>query len=305
MLLLPGGFHLSDTEDGRIRFAAYRVSTFNDLASAPVVNGIEPVADIDYAIDQQITAVVAEVGGLPWRDPDRVLVDIVTGLRTDTTRSAVYESQTQFALDFRTWSRNREEIVPEVLDRLSGVARGAPQLKVRALPLVGGTYDIGRWYVVSLPVEPWASLSTTRRLGYLVSRKYNVAEGTYDLGFLMHSRDGQIARLRAPTPLIRTGGTGATITIWGNTAVGILPGYLMTICDSSGAVKFGGTSYEVVSTTSTSVTLDTSITVVAGDIMRVYIDSFVDEATRRFVYMADASTGQIPTTTPQDADVYG
>lgn len=306
VLLLPGGWHLATKEDGRITLAALRVPSFDDMTDAPTVTAIEPRLDVDWQIQDQVAGVTAEIGGTPYTDPDVISISLQDRRRTDTARRAMYESDAQFPIDYQTYAKDRDGLLPEVFDRLALARRGPPVIGIRALPLDGDTYDLGRWYRLSIPIADWWVISgvqteptEAQSLGYLVGRKYNIAEGTYDLDFISHAQDGRTARLRAPTGIVRNGGTGATIDV--EIAHGLTAGEIVDLCDSSGAEVSG--PYEVLSVTSLTVTLDTSITVTVGQILRLALLSEYTVDPRRWAYIADATDELILDTEP--ADIYG
>ena len=306
-LLLPGGYHLATTEEGRIYFAALRMPSVDDLDNAPTVTAIPPNLSTDLAIETQFDSVTAEIGGTPWAEPDRLTINIVTGQRTDATRSAAYESSSQFPIDYQTVARSREDIIPEVLERLGLAARGMPRITITALPLVSDTYDLGRWYLIDIPVENWwivngvetSDPGDARRLGYLVSRRYNIAEGTYDLEFLSHKNDGRIARLRAPAGVVNASATSATITLL--SGHGIQIGEIVDLCASDGVVVTA--DLEVTGRTGTSITVDSSVAFTDTQIVRLTSFATYTVDPRRWVYIADRATELIDGT--DEADIYG
>ena len=305
-LLLPGGYHLATKEDGRIYFASFRLPNIDDLAAAPVVLAIPQTLEEDMVIEDQATSVVAEIGGTPWADPDLLSIDIVTGQRTDTTRSAAYESASQFPIDFQTVARTREDIVPEVLERLGAARLGPPRISIRATRLSDNTYDLGRWYVLEIPVEDWWATNgdinpdppPELRLGYLVARQYNIENATYDLTFLSHKDDGRVARMRAPAGLVTGAGTSTTIPL--AVGHGFQVGDVVDTCTSSGVVvkqKLG-----VLSRTGTSITVDASATFLSTYVVRLTKFALYTLTPRRWTYIGDA-TEFIDGT--DAADIYG
>jgi hypothetical protein len=305
-LLLPGGYHLATKENGQIYFASFRLPNIDDLANAPVVLAIPQTLEEDMVIEDQATSVVAEIGGTPWADPDLLSIDIVTGQRTDTTRSAAYESASQFPIDFQTIARTREDIVPEVLERL-GVARlGPPRISIRSTRLSGDTYDLGRWYVLDIPVEDWWAANgdinpdppEELRLGYLVSRQYNIENATYDLTFLSHKDDGRVSRMRAPAGLVSSSATSATITL--SAGHGFEIGEIVDLCSSSGVVAVA--DLEVIGRTVSSITVDSSVTFTNTQVVRLTSFATYTPTPRRWTYIGDA-TEFIDGT--DAADIYG
>jgi hypothetical protein len=285
-LLLPAGLHLATLEDGRITIAAYRIPDF-DALTAPVVTALPGTASIDYQIGHEVTSVSAEIGGLPWADPDRFTVDIETG-QVDTTRQAVYDTDLSWTLDYSTWAKSRDEIGPELLDRLRTQARNAVTLTVRSLPLVGDTLDLGRWYSVSVGLEGrdgalWADLSTGRRLGYLVGRKYEIASGVYELTFLMNVRNGLTARYRAPSAIVTANSIGTVWTVDDESL--FATGDNVKICDSAGVVV--GSGAVVVSTAANTITIDIALSANIGEVVRLATP--IDD-TRRWAFIADDTT---------------
>lgn len=288
-LLNPGGYHFATREDGRIYFAALRMPTVDDLTNAAVVLAIEPRLAVDWQIAEQVSGVTADIGGTPWSDPDILSINIDTGQPQDTTRAAAYETDAQYPLDYSTYATTRQDLIPEAMDRLAFARRGPPVISLRTLPLVGDTLDLGRWYRISVPIEDWWVIEGVSRdatdvesLGYLVGRKYNIAAGTYDLEFLSHAQDGRIARLRAPTGIIRTGATSATYAV--ELLHGLTAGEIVDLCNSDGTVA--SDNLEVLSVTSNTVTLDTSTTHTVGQILR--LAEFVDytPTPRKWAYIA-------------------
>ena len=272
ILLQPAGFFLSTLEDGRIGFSELRVPTIEDFLAAPIVSAIEARLDTDWQIEEQVSGVTAEVGGTPWTDPDVITVDIRTGLRTDTARRAMYETDAQYPIDFQTYGRDRSNLLADLFDRLAIARRGPPIVGIRALPLTGDTYDLGRWYRMDIPVEDWwviegveTTASAFESLGYLIGRKYNIAEGTYDLDFITHAQDGRIARLRAPTGLVRTSATSTVVAV--EVGHGLLPGDIVDLCASDGAVVVADSV--IAFTSSNTVQLSVSTTHTVGQILRL------------------------------------
>jgi hypothetical protein len=156
---------------------------------------------------------------------------------------------------------------------------------------------VENWWIVN-GVET-SDPGDARRLGYLVSRRYNIAEGTYDLEFLSHKNDGRIARLRAPAGVVNASATSATITLL--SGHGIQIGEIVDLCASDGVVVTA--DLEVIGRTGTSITVDSSVAFDNTQIVR--LTSFATYTTdpRRWVYIADRSTELINGT--DEADIYG
>jgi hypothetical protein len=214
-------------------------------------------------------------------------VDIETG-QVDTTRQAVYDTDLSWTLDYSTWAKSRDEIGPELLDRLRTQARNAVTLTVRSLPLVGDTLDLGRWYSVSVGLEGrdgalWANLSTGRRLGYLVGRKYEIASGVYELTFLMNVRNGLTARYRAPSAIVTANSIGTVWTVDDESL--FATGDNVKICDSAGVVV--GSGAVVVSTAANTITIDIALSANIGEVIRLATP--IDD-TRRWAFIADDTT---------------
>lgn len=304
-LMLPAGYHLASREDGQIRFASYRLPTLDDLDQAPLVTALAGTLDIDYQIGHEVTSITAEVGALPWSDPDRITYDIVTGFGEDTTRQTAYESGLNWTLDYSTWAKSREELVPELLDRLRTQARRAFQVKLTALPLDSDTYDLGRWYLLDIDLtgpegQPW-DLSEAARLGYLIGRRYNIDRGTYDLTFLMNTREGRVARLIAPAAEITSSGTSTVVPCAPTDGFAI--GDVVQRVSSSGTTL--GAGQTIMAVGASSVTLSTSVAFTAGQVLRLNDFASYSAAVdpRRWAYIADATDELIDDT--DTADIYG
>jgi hypothetical protein len=296
---------LSTLEDGRISFSALRVPTIQEFAAAPIVSAIEARLDTDWQIEEQVSGVTAEVGGTPWTDPDVITVDIRTGLRTDTARRAMYETDAQYPIDFQTYGKDRDSLIAEVFDRLALARRGPPVVGIRALPLTGDTYDLGRWYRMDIPVDDWwviegveTTASAFESLGYLIGRKYNIAEGTYDLDFITHAQDGRIARLRAPTGLVRISGSLATVAV--EVGHGFLPGDIVDLCESDGELNTD--DFNVVSVTSNTITLNSPSSHTVGQIFRLTQFQYYTVTPRLYAFIA--GTDELIQNLEQ-ADIYG
>jgi hypothetical protein len=306
ILLLPGGYHLATKQDGRIYFAALRFPNLTDLANAPKATAIPQTLGEDYVVGDQLTSVVADVGGLPWKEPDRIKIDIVTGQRTDASRNSAYETFSQFAVNFETVARPIEDVVPDVLERLSMAARNLPRIDIRVLRDTAITYDLGRWYEIDVPVENWWAINgeivpsptKQQRLGYLVSRKYNIENGTYNLTFLSHKDDGRIARFRAPAGLVTSAGTSTTIPL--AIGHGFVAGETVSVCTSSGVVTVN--KRIVSSVTSTSIVVTASTTFTATSVVRLVQFSAYETTPRNWAYIGGLDN-QIDDLEP--ADIYG
>lgn len=313
-LLRPDGSHLASTEDNRIRFARYEMPTVLDAANAPLIVAVPPNLRKDARYDSQFSALLANVGELPWQDPEPIAIDVISGEQLDTTRNTFYEGRSELRYDFRTWSRQRDELVPRANAALERIRRPTPSLRIKTNPIPGETFDLGRWYRFFVEVEPAffvnadgervETLTTSEALGYLVGRRYDVKTGSFILTLLTHVLDGRLARLRAPSAEITAASSGTVITV--DSSGLIVAGDVIQTCDADlepDAVR------TVVSVTDTTITVDSPVLVAVGQIVR--IADFATYGTggdpygvgRAWTFIADNTDNLIDNTDP--ADTFG
>jgi hypothetical protein len=158
---------------------------------------------------------------------------------------------------------------------------------------------------MDIPVEDWwviegveTTASAFESLGYLIGRKYNIAEGTYDLDFITHAQDGRIARLRAPTGLVRTSATSTVVAV--EVGHGLLPGDIVDLCASDGAVVVADSV--IAFTSSNTVQLSVSTTHTVGQILR--LTKLSDYTVTPRLYSFIAGTDELIEDL-EAADIYG
>jgi len=315
-LLRPDCVHVATTQDGRIRFGEYRMPTILDAINAPIIDAIPGTLKWAGQLSAQFTAFVADVGKLPWRDPDPAVVDVLSGEVLDATRSAMYETRTELRYDFSTWARNRADVLPRANAILERARTGSPLITLRCHPLEGDTLDLGRWYRFSdIELEPAffvdgtgeriSTLTLGQSIGYLVSRKYDVQTGTYTLGLLAHILDARLSQLRAPSAIITSGVTSATLPV--DSSGLIAAGDFVQVCNADLSPSSG--ELEVVSVTPTTIVVESSITVTTGQVVRLAtfgtygVGADIHGAGRSWSFIGDASDNLIENTEP--ADTFG
>lgn len=342
VLLRPYGYVWAVQQDGLISITRLEGVTISEFCQAkqaalrPIVDDRGNRLQWRVARESQFNTVKADVGKLPWREPDTITINSRDGQRDDTQRGALFSSTSELSFDLRTFAQQADDT--DILARVLNFAvlgyYALPQIGVLVVDssISGVTYDLGATVVLNAPqiLQAWFIDRDGNRVnidadneafaGKIVSRVHIFDEqaSVYKLDLLLTQwASGVVARTRAPALEI-VSASGTTITVEQNAFHADVDdtsffedGTVIEVWSPDGT-RVSGTTTTINSSTSTTIVTadDISGSVSAGEIVRLAdIDDYNVEssslacALREYAFMSDAD--EAIGTANEIADVYG
>jgi hypothetical protein len=330
VLLRPYGFFPTITDTGLLSFARLEPVAI-DVGSTSQSNPLTPIpARLSWHVarEGQFFQATADVGALPWRDPDKIVVQRDGSFR-DASRRSLFSRSNQETYDLQTLAPESDtgSAVQTLISRVVSGKTAAPMVGVTVVDSLrsGIAYDLGAVITLSAPdiKQAWwinasgqrvaLSSSDASFIGIIIGRTLDLPRMRYDLSLLLLNwSGGQLIRWRAPSAEVVSQST-TTLTVNQNAfhAATDDTSYFtvndqVQIFDRSGALVDAG-PYLVLSLTATTIVLNSAPTVSATDIVRLAgITDFsnttrVSLVSRPFAYFAQGETLD----NADDPDVYG
>jgi hypothetical protein len=325
-LLRPYGFFLAVTDTGLLSVARLQPTAI-DVGTLAQSTPTAPIPDrlsFELASDGQFWQAEAEIGAMPWRDPDKIVVQRDGSFR-DNSRRSLFTRSLRLTYNFETIAPSSDTtlILSELLNRIVIGKTAAPIIGITTTR--GGTFDIGQtvslsapdiqqaWFIDRDGVRVALTADDPSYAGIVIGRRYDLARGIYDLSLLLlNYAGGAFVKWRAHALMIESHDGAGTLTVTANAfhASATDMSYFddgddVVLCDKSGVAYAG--PYSILINSSTSMSLSgTPAGVVAGDVVRLtyYSDysntAHVTGVANPFAYFA--KNGALDSDEP---DIYG
>lgn len=293
-LLRPYGFSWSITQSGLISVTYTAPTSLGDgiASQATPVNPVPPTLGWRLAREGQVQQAVATIGELPWREPDRIILQARDGIRRDNARRILFTEKSS-DYDFSTLDpqSDRAQVLTKLLGLIVQSRTAAPVITILVgnTETTGVTYDLGQQITIAAPTmrAAWAVDSDGVRVfidpdepawtGQIISRRHDLVRDVYVLDILLTNwAKNRFIQWRAPSAVVVSVAGGAfTVTAAAFTTddTSFFPvGQKFTVWSAAG-VRRGASSNIGTVTSVASGTINYSggdwSAVVAGDIIRV------------------------------------
>jgi hypothetical protein len=330
VLLRPYGFFPTITDAGLLSFARLEPVAI-DVGSTSQTTALTPIPtrlSWHVAREGQFFQATAEVGALPWLEPDKIIVQR-DGTFRDASRRSLFSRSNKETYDLQTLSPDSDAgaATQTLISRVVSGKTAAPMVGVTVIDSLrsGVAYDLGAvitlsapdiqqtWWINSSGARVALSSSDASFIGIIIGRTLDLTRMRYDLTLLLLNwSGGQLIRWRAPSAEVVSAST-VTLTVNQNAfhAATDDTSYFtvndqVQIFSRSGVLVDAG-PYIIGSVTATTIVLLSAPTVSATDIVRLAGITNFSNATRiplisrPFAYFAN---GEVMLNN-EDPDVYG
>jgi hypothetical protein len=227
-LLAPFGFSWTLTDDSKIAIARFQAVAIDEFDSVNTVQPIPHMLMMSGTRENEFDQVVGLFGGLPWRDPEPLLIASRDGEQRDSIRRNLFNQATTLDLDFQTLDVSRRDDASDLLARATQGHYGTPTLYINARDYAdtGTSYDllgaitlddpgiIQAWFIDNDGSRTSITAADGTFVGRIVSRTYDFETNLYSLGVLLTNwRFANVPRLRAPSAVLNGSSTTTTLTV--------------------------------------------------------------------------------------------
>jgi len=292
VLLRPYGFFPTITDAGLLSFARLEPVSI-EVGSTSQSNPLIPIPtrlSWHVAREGQFFQATADVGALPWRDPDKIVVQRDGSFR-DASRRSLFSRSNKETYDFQTLAPESDDgaAVQTLISRVVSGKTAAPMVGVTVIDSLrsGIAYDIGAVITLNAPdiQQTWwinangqrvaLSSSDASFIGIIIGRTLDLTRMRYDLSLLLLNwSGGQLIRWRAPSAEVVSQST-TTLTVTQNAfhAASDDTSFFtvndqVQIFSRSGVLVDAG-PYLVTALTATTIVISSAPTVSATDIVRL------------------------------------